>query len=100
MHNISAAKDFTKIFPTANTADVGGQVSLTCQSDDVQWFYENIKYLPTSSPISFHNTYRIDQVTVDNSGTYFCYGKYPETSKHFLAKATLTVYGKAYRPGV
>ena len=97
---MSAAKDSTKIFPAANSADVGGQVSFICQSDDVKWYFEKTKYFPMSTPISFHNKYHIEQVMVDNSGTYFCYGKYPENSKHFLAKATLTVYGKTYRRDV
>ena len=100
MHTISAARDFKKIFPAANSADVGDSVSFTCQSDDIKWYFEKLKYFPTSTPISTYKNYHIRQVTNVNSGNYFCYGKYPDNSKHFLAKATLTVYGKTYRPGI
>ena len=100
LRNISAAKDLKKIFPAANSADVGHQASFTCESDDVKWYYEKIQYLPISTPISFHNKYQMYNVKNGNSGNYFCYGKYRENSKHFLAKATLTVYGKTYTPVV
>ena len=92
--NISAANDSTKIFPAANSADVGGQATFFCQSDDVKWYYERKKTNPMSTPLSLVNKYQIEDVVIKDSGNYFCYGKYPENSKHFLAKATLTVYGK------
>ena len=92
--NIAAANDSTKIFPAANSADVGGQATFFCQSDDVKWYYEKRNINPMSTPISLLSNYQIDDVIIKDFGNYFCYGKYPEKSKHFLAKATLRIYGK------
>ncbi len=74
--------------------NVGDSMNLQCKNGKhIQWYYENFKYNPVSRPIKLGNKFSISRVKSNQSGTYFCYGKYSNRNSHFLSKATVHIYG-------
>jgi len=60
-----------------------------------KWFFDKME---VQSNVHMHgNTSRwilIDNVTIENAGYYYCYGKSNISSKYFLSSAILILWGK------
>ena len=68
----------------------GDFFELRCLSSyDVIWFHEFL----ISEPIHKYDPLIINAVAVEDSGDYYCYGTYTNTS-HFIARTTVKVIGK------
>ena len=69
----------------------GSELILQCQSvSDNRWYYRS----PIDRVVTRSNVLRINPVEFYHNGDYYCYGSYIDSSSHFLAKATVKVYGK------
>ena len=66
---------------------------LSCHSsDDPKWYFD----YTIKEPISRDNPLILNNVKSSNGGNYFCYGSYKDKKRHFLASATLEIYGKFF----
>lgn len=80
-----------KITPEFLPTEVGRTAIFKCLSDgDGLWFFKSL----TSIEFSKAKILRIKKVNITLTGNFYCYGKYFNKKLHFLAKATLKVYGK------
>ena len=76
-------------------------MSFVCDSKaEVQWYlletleyeqklFEDIDPLDQDGPV-----YKIMNVTIEDSGYYYCYGMYDQSERYFFAKVKVEVYGK------
>ena len=64
----------------------------TCDSIGAftRWYFQT----PSQDVISFNNGLIVSNVSLNESGYYFCFGKYLNRQKNFLARTRLKVYGK------
>ena len=95
-----AVKDLSRIKPILLKANVGDDVEVfICDSaGPTKWFYESGSLHSNAQPISTNNNVlRIDRVTYMDGGLYQCYGSYDQSLDHFVAMATLRVYGESFK---
>jgi len=88
--------DHEKISPKVWGTIPGSTVTFTCDSaENIQWFSKSLRSNEDRNEFcSRHLT--ISQVTVKESGYYYCYGRTFSTKSHFIARATLKVYGRYF----
>ena len=88
--------DNSKIQPNTLKPNVGESIVITCSSlGDTRWFFTKKKENPTSKPISHNIQFTINSVQYKHGGFYYCYGFPPGFLKHFMAVATVVVFGES-----
>jgi len=87
-------RDNSIINPSIKHRDIGKKVIWKCPSPSPVWYFESSEAHPKSFPIYWKKSYKIPFLKPHHSGFYFCYGKYPNSDRHFLAKGELIIYGK------
>ena len=84
--------DDSRMMKTRPIGFVGNKYSLGCLSGgDTSWYYKNTASHPIATD---DNMLRFDSITAKQTGDYYCYGRYPTTNKHFIAKQTVILYGE------
>lgn len=74
--------------------DIGSQASLQCYSNgDTRWFFVKSPTIPEVL-ISKKNIIIFYPASLQSNGDYWCYGLYNHTDEHFIASASVKVYGK------
>ncbi len=73
-------------------ANTGSPVTICCNSlEKIRWYYNSLY----GDSISNNTCIMFDSVNLNNTGDYFCYGKYGgRNNSSFVAQTTLNVYGK------
>ena len=95
--------DNSKITPKVEKLDIGNTAVFAClSSKETIWFFSKIN----TDPIYCSDPLFINPVHMNNTGYYYCYGKYrsllnelvidtPVQYQYFISKTLLKVYGKA-----
>ena len=74
---------------------LGSSITFSCEAaDTVQWYMKIMRSNTYQEPQS--NLLTVNPVKLKHSGYYYCYGRYLKKRKHFIARATLKVYGMHY----
>jgi len=71
----------------------GETVNLYCDAENgsVRWYHQNLH----SDPINFYNKQLvIDNASISNGGSYWCYGQYSNTPHYFLAETAIRIFCK------
>ena len=78
------------VFPIQTKIIMYKSMKLQCDTDHPYWFFKT----PMGQSIySLEDVIILDNVTLKDNGDYYCYGSYRDREGHFLAKATVKVYG-------
>ena len=86
--------DDSKIRPHIGRVDIGKTLDIVCNSNgNTKWFHTYLSSLPV---LYDDNKYLIKSAHQNQEGNYYCYGKYKNTKRHFLAKTLIKVYGKQF----
>ena len=88
-------EDNNQVSPPEMRVNVKGQASFYCHSSgDTMWFFgQNIVHNNPKMSID-NKTLTFDEVDLRHIGKYLCYGLYPSSTIHFVAKTMLYVYGE------
>ena len=94
LYCISAVEDHEQVYPNILIGMLDEQQYIRCNThEEVRWYHSKGRVCPNTLPISTNPHLIIQDVAYSDAGFYFCYGTYKGSSKHFLAKADLRVYG-------
>ena len=89
-HKLVLAEDKFHITNAFQRADVGDSVSFTCNTKlDVRWYFNKV-----NGPISLSPILSLKSVNKNDTGYYYCFGRYEKKTGYFLAKGRLLVGGE------
>lgn len=74
----------------------GSNITFYCNSSNgVIWYYQYFRSMNSLQIIhDDNNMFQRESVRYYDSGYYYCYGSYSNSSKHFIAMTQLNVHGK------
>ena len=88
------ADDDAYVTPRIVQAKKGETVKFDRTSKGIpSWYFEKLRYFPKSASIRKFKLLILEEVTVQDSGNYFCHGLYKRKDENFLDKVQLKVYG-------
>ncbi len=80
--------DNSMIQPSTMKTNVMLTVRLECLAEVVEWYFNELR---SSRTYSNNPLLTLSNVQQKNGGYYYCYGKYDDKDKHFVAKSTVEV---------
>ena len=92
-----SVKDNSKLRPKLFKKRIGVTVSFKCSSTkDTKWFFFQSHYLlENTQKLDNDNTIVINNIILNNSGLYNCYGYDESLKRHFVATAEVIPIGKS-----
>lgn len=95
-HNF-LVQDDSKIYPSKQKTTSGGNVTFYCNSSNAIWYYQYFRNINSWQFIIVGSMLERKLVRYSDTGYYYCYGSYSNSSKHFIAITQLNVHGKWFK---